>query len=66
MAIRTSDNVETEVGFIQMIINLTKVKETDSIFVKFLRRLFLFIILCIICFVIIFIGYVIYDQNKKR
>ena len=55
--------VNAKVGFIEMIIDLLKVKETDSFFVKFLRRLFLLFIIGIIGIVVWFFYM---EANSKK
>jgi hypothetical protein len=55
--------MDAQLGFIEMIIDFLTVKETDSFFVKFLRRLFLLFIISIIGIVIWFFYM---ETNSKK
>ena len=57
--------VNAKVGFIEMIIDFLTVKETDSFFVKFLRRLFLLFVIGIIGIVVFVIIFLVREANKK-
>ena len=57
--------VNAKVGFIEMIIDFLTVKETDSFFVKFLRRLFLLLVIGIIGIVVFVIIFLVREANKK-